>query len=54
MKHEILQSSLQRVEECGCKQGCPSCVGPDRYNKDLTVKFLKRVKEKSISIAEAE
>ena len=53
VKHEILQSSLQRVEECGCKQGCPSCVGPDRYNKDLTVKFLMRVIEKSISVAEA-
>ena len=54
VKHEILASSLQRVEECSCKQGCPSCVGPERYNKDLTLKFLKNVIEKSISIAEAE
>jgi DEAD/DEAH box helicase domain-containing protein len=54
VKHEILGSSLQRAEECGCEQGCPSCVGPDRYNKGLTIKFLKSVIQKSISIAKAE
>ncbi len=49
VKHEILQASLQRVQECSCKEGCPSCVGPDRYNKDITIAFLKRFFSKSVS-----
>jgi DEAD/DEAH box helicase domain-containing protein len=53
-KHQILQSSLQRVEECGCSEGCPSCVGPDRFNKKLTVQYLKRLLEKGITLVEEE
>lgn len=53
-KHRILQASLQRAQECGCSEGCPSCVGPDRFNKKLTVRFLKNVLEKGITLVEEE
>ena len=43
VKHKLLMSSLQRVEECPCGEGCPSCVGPERFNKDTTTKFLKNI-----------
>jgi DEAD/DEAH box helicase domain-containing protein len=51
-KNEILQSSLQRVEECSCSTGCPSCVGPERFNKRLTVNFLKVVLRGGIQLVE--
>jgi DEAD/DEAH box helicase domain-containing protein len=51
---QILQASLQRAQECGCSEGCPSCVGPDRFNKKLTVRFLKNVLEKGITLVEEE
>jgi len=43
MKNEILQAALWRVRECECRRGCPSCVGPDRFNKKVCEKFLKRL-----------
>ena len=42
-KHEILQASLQRVEECSCRDGCPSCVGPEMRNKENAKLFFKNV-----------
>jgi DEAD/DEAH box helicase domain-containing protein len=42
-KHEILQASLQRVEECPCRDGCPSCVGPEMHNKENAKLFFKNV-----------
>ncbi len=43
VKDEILQASLWRVRECPCSNGCPSCVGPERFNKKLTEDVLKRI-----------
>jgi DEAD/DEAH box helicase domain-containing protein len=43
VKDEILQAALWRVRECECSDGCPSCVGPERLNKKLTQRILKKV-----------
>jgi DEAD/DEAH box helicase domain-containing protein len=32
MQETLLQSALQLVSECGCDDGCPSCVGPGGEN----------------------
>ncbi len=32
MQDTLLQSALQLVSECGCDDGCPSCVGPGGEN----------------------
>ncbi|MBT3337490.1 MAG: DEAD/DEAH box helicase [Anaerolineae bacterium] len=32
MQEILLASALQLVKECGCKDGCPSCVGPGGEN----------------------
>ena len=53
-KHRILQAAHERVVECGCPEGCPSCVGPDRFNKKLTAKFLKSLLEHGITLVENE
>jgi DEAD/DEAH box helicase domain-containing protein len=50
IKQRLLQASLQRVQECGCENGCPSCVGPERYNKKTTTRFLKDVLSGGISL----
>jgi len=42
VRNEILQSALWRVRECGCSEGCPSCVGPDRLNRKLVEDVLKK------------
>jgi len=54
IKHMLLQSSLERVAECTCRNGCPSCVGPDRLNKGEVKDFLKRVLSNSIRLVEDE
>lgn len=43
VKSEILQSALFRVRECQCTSGCPSCVGPERLNKQRTQETLKKL-----------
>jgi DEAD/DEAH box helicase domain-containing protein len=53
VKHEILQAALQRVEECECGEGCPSCVGPGRLNRKRARDFLEAVVEGGISLTEA-
>ncbi|MBN2322962.1 MAG: DEAD/DEAH box helicase [Spirochaetes bacterium] len=50
IKQRLLQASLQRVQECGCENGCPSCVGPERHNKKTTARFLKDVLSGGISL----
>jgi DEAD/DEAH box helicase domain-containing protein len=52
VKQEILQASLQRVRECQCRDGCPSCVGPERYNKEITGQFLNNVIGGQINLME--
>jgi DEAD/DEAH box helicase domain-containing protein len=42
VRGELLTAALWRIRECGCAEGCPSCVGPERYNKDLALGFLKK------------
>lgn len=46
-KDEILRSALLRVRECSCTDGCPSCVGPERFNKQKTYEVLNRLVEES-------
>jgi DEAD/DEAH box helicase domain-containing protein len=43
VKDELLQAALWRVRECSCTDGCPSCVGPDRFNKKRTEEVLRRI-----------
>lgn len=52
VRHRILQTSLQRVTECPCAEGCPSCVGPGRANKEKTVMFLQKLLKGEIRLVE--
>ena len=44
---ELMQRALELVQECECKDGCPSCVGPGGENgmggKAETVEILKQL-----------
>jgi len=53
VKDELLQAALWRVQECSCKDGCPSCVGPDRFNKKGTEEVLKRILARMLQEQEA-
>jgi DEAD/DEAH box helicase domain-containing protein len=47
---ELLTRALELVQECDCKDGCPSCVGPAGENgvggKPETLEILKQLQEK--------
>ncbi|OQY32044.1 MAG: hypothetical protein B6I38_05045 [Anaerolineaceae bacterium 4572_5.1] len=47
MQETLLASALQLVRECGCDDGCPSCVGPGGENgsggKRETVAILREL-----------
>ena len=43
VKDSLLISALQRVKECACSNGCPSCVGPNRMNKKDTIEVLEHL-----------
>jgi DEAD/DEAH box helicase domain-containing protein len=34
---EILGASLDLVSQCGCEEGCPSCIGPRLPEEEITV-----------------
>jgi DEAD/DEAH box helicase domain-containing protein len=44
---ELLARGLETLEACGCRSGCPSCVGPvnevGRQAKPIALKLLKRL-----------
>jgi DEAD/DEAH box helicase domain-containing protein len=44
---ELMQRALELVQECKCKDGCPSCVGPGGENgmggKLETIEILKQL-----------
>jgi len=44
---ELMQRALELVQECACKDGCPSCVGPGGENgmggKLETIEILKQL-----------
>jgi len=44
---ELLTRGLETLEACGCRSGCPSCVGPvnevGRQAKPITLAILKRL-----------
>jgi DEAD/DEAH box helicase domain-containing protein len=44
---ELIQRALELVSECGCEDGCPSCVGPGGENgvggKQETLEILKEL-----------
>jgi DEAD/DEAH box helicase domain-containing protein len=54
VQDDILQAALWRVRECPCSEGCPSCVGPDRFNKKLTGEVLKRIVARMLSDQEGD
>ncbi|KGE73559.1 DEAD/DEAH box helicase [Spirochaeta lutea] len=48
----VLQASLDLVSGCGCKEGCPSCLGPRNAEEEIlenpkpwTIKLLKTMME---------
>jgi DEAD/DEAH box helicase domain-containing protein len=47
LHHELLTGALELVESCGCREGCPACVGPSGVGggevKLLTVRLLHAV-----------
>jgi DEAD/DEAH box helicase domain-containing protein len=53
VKHRILQTALQRVQECSCKEGCPSCVGPQLHNKETALQFLRTLLKGEIQLVKA-
>ena len=48
--HELLQASSQRIQECTCRDGCPSCVGPERFNKEITARFFEKLLKSEIKL----
>jgi DEAD/DEAH box helicase domain-containing protein len=43
---ELLTQSLELISSCGCKDGCPSCVGPvspDGYGGKMESKRLLEI-----------
>ena len=44
---ELMKRALELVQECKCKDGCPSCVGPGGENgmggKAETMEILKQL-----------
>ena len=50
VKDSLLNAALQRVKECSCIDGCPSCVGPNRMNKKETIDVLEHLIEKNIKL----
>ena len=47
MREMLLEKALQVVRDCGCRQGCPSCVGPvgeiGEDGKETAVYLLKEL-----------
>jgi ATP-dependent helicase YprA (DUF1998 family) len=52
VKQRLLQTSLQRVTECPCTGGCPSCVGPQRTNKEQAVGFFRAILKSDVRLVE--
>jgi DEAD/DEAH box helicase domain-containing protein len=52
IRQRLLQATLQRVLECPCAEGCPSCVGPQRANKDQTRRFLESLLKSDLRLVE--
>jgi len=52
IKATLLVAAAERVSECECENGCPSCVGPERYNKELVKKFFQDVISRSIYLVD--
>ena len=50
VKEPLLNAALQRVRECRCTNGCPSCVGPDRMNKKETIDVLEHLIKGNIKL----
>jgi DEAD/DEAH box helicase domain-containing protein len=46
---ELLEAALERVQECGCTDGCPACVGPageaEPGTKALTRMLLEAISQ---------
>lgn len=38
---EIIEESLEIIETCRCKNGCPACVGRDKIDKKLIIWAMK-------------
>jgi DEAD/DEAH box helicase domain-containing protein len=43
----LLRRSLEVIQQCGCDEGCPSCVGPTKEvgirSKEVSVQLLKKL-----------
>ena len=54
----LLRSTCELIENCGCPEGCPSCVGPvgevSRQGKSVAVEILSRLLGGSGSALEVE
>jgi DEAD/DEAH box helicase domain-containing protein len=50
--HELLRASHQRIQECTCRNGCPSCVGPERFNKEITAHFFETLLKAEIKLVQ--
>jgi DEAD/DEAH box helicase domain-containing protein len=53
---ELMQRALELVQECGCQDGCPSCVGPGGENgaggKAETLEILKQLQHAQLNLAQ--
>ena len=47
MEEQLLKAARQVILECGCEDGCPSCVGPyeevGHRSKEFALKIIKGV-----------
>jgi DEAD/DEAH box helicase domain-containing protein len=46
---EILENTVRLISRCGCRSGCPSCVGPTgqlgKKSKEVALSLLERALE---------
>ena len=51
MKNDVFSQALSMLDECPCKDGCPSCIGPDAGAdaKVLTRRLLLNILEQTPS-----
>jgi len=46
IEKELFSMSLEHIKSCGCENGCPSCIGPNKNDwnvKNTVIRILERI-----------
>jgi DEAD/DEAH box helicase domain-containing protein len=41
VRDQVLNATRQLIQSCSCEDGCPSCVGPTAFAKEVALKILE-------------